>query len=416
VLGVAVTAASRAGVHRPIAPGDRLEAIDTIRGFALFGVLLVNMYNFGAYSPIWTNTGDRLAVFVMRVFFETKSWRLFAMLFGLGFALQFLRAQARGTPFAAVYLRRILLLFSLGVGHALLFPGDVLMVYAELALLLVLFRNASPRLLLVLALALLAIYPLGRAANRVVSGEVVATGAAVDLERARALNDRLRTTHPHAVGTVSDVVRANAQVLPPNPFGQPLGLESGLGFFSMFLLGLYLGKRRVFTDFEAHVWLFRRGAIGGLSLGMLGMVVERTTSWALDRGLSGGVGADASLALVGDLAFTYGSTALCIGYAAAIALLLRDQDARRVLAPLGPVGRMALTVYLTQTLAFTTLFYGYGLGQAFRLGPAAVTAIAVLIFGAQVLACTWWVRRFRFGPVEWLWRAGTYLTLPPMRA
>jgi len=89
---------------------------------------------------------------------------------------------------------------------------------------------------------------------------------------------------------------------------------------------------------------------------------------------------------------------------------------RRLVAPFGPVGRLALTVYLTQTLVFTTLFYGYGLGQAFRTGPARVTLYAVAIYGAQLAACGWWVRRFRYGPVEWLWRAVTYLRLPPMRA
>jgi uncharacterized protein len=117
-------------------------------------------------------------------------------------------------------------------------------------------------------------------------------------------------------------------------------------------------------------------------------------------------------ALLGDLAFTYGSTALALGYAAGVVLLARSRRFPRLVEPLAPLGRLALTAYLTQTLVFTTIFYGYGLGQAFRLGPLAVTAIAVVIFAAQVVACTWWVRRFRFGPVEWLWRALTYLRIP----
>ena len=78
-------------------------------------------------------------------------------------------------------------------------------------------------------------------------------------------------------------------------------------------------------------------------------------------------------------------------------------------------GRLALTVYLTQTLMFTTLFYGYGFGQAFRLGPGAVSAWAVVIFAVQVVVCQWWSRRFRFGPMEWLWRSLTYLKWQPLR-
>jgi uncharacterized protein len=78
--------------------------------------------------------------------------------------------------------------------------------------------------------------------------------------------------------------------------------------------------------------------------------------------------------------------------------------------------RLALTVYLTQTLMFTTLFYGYGLGQVFRLEPGADTAWAVVIFAVQVVVCQWRARRFRFGPMEWLWRSLlTYLKWQPLR-
>jgi uncharacterized protein len=410
-----VTEGPRVRAVGPTETSDRIEVIDMIRGFALFGVLLVNMYNFGAYSPIWTGAADRVALVLMHVLLETKSWRLFAFLFGLGFSLQLVRAEARDGAFATVYLRRIAVLFVIGAFHALLFPADVLMVYAELGLLLLLFRKAGPRLLLVLAITLLAIPPLGHSANAVVAGDAAAVAPVLDLERARAINEELRTTHPHAVGSLSDVVRANAQVIPANPFGRPLGLESGLGFFAMFLLGLHVGKRRWFTDIEARVEVFRRVAVWGLSIGVIGTAIEQIVSGAPDAVSSAVVGSRAAWALLGDLAFTYGSTAMALGYAAAIVLLARSHRFRRLVEPFGPMGRFALSVYLTQTVAFTTVFYGYGLGQAFRLGPAAVTGIALVIFATQMIACSWWVRRFRFGPVEWLWRALTYLERPPMR-
>lgn len=385
-----------------------------VRGFALFGVLLVNMYNFGAFSPIWTATADRVAFSLMHLFFETKSWRLFSLLFGIGFALQLEGARARGTGFVPAYLRRILVLFCIGMGHALFFPGDVLMVYAELALVLLLFRNGSPRLLAILAVALLALYPLGRAADTLVSGRA-APAQTVDVERARVVNEQLRTTHPHAVGSFGDVVRANARVIPANAFGQPLGLESGLGFLAMFLLGLAAGRRRTLANLGASLPGVRRLALWALSAGAVGTLAERAISLALQRRDLGGEGAPVAWTLVGDLAFTFGSTALAIGYAAVIVLMSRSAQLRRLVEPFGPVGRLALSGYLAQSLVFTTLFYGYGFGQAFRMGPAAVTVCAVGIFVAQVLACAWWVRRYRFGPVEWLWRALTYLRLPPMR-
>lgn len=387
-----------------------------VRGFALFGVLLVNMFNFGAYSPIWTGASDRVAFSVMRFFFETKSWRLFSLLFGLGFSLQLLRTQARGSGFVPAYLRRLGALFLIGMGHALLFRGDVLMIYAELGLVLLLFWRAPPRVLLGLAVALLAVFPLGRAANAVVEQRMVVMERAVDLVRAQAVNDELRLNHPYAVGSFTDVVRANATAIPANPLGSPLGAESGLGFFAMFLLGLYAGKRGFFFDIDRHTRLFRRAVTWGLPVGMAAMALERAISLGLGFDAVGETDASPAVGLLRDLAFAYGSTALCLGYAAAIALVGRDSRARWLVEPLARVGRLALTVYLTQTLLFTTLFYGYGFGLAFRMGPGGVTGIAVVIFGLQIVACTWWVRRFRYGPLEWLWRGATYLKFPPMRA
>lgn len=400
----------------PVDPGKRIEAVDMIRGFALFGVLLVNMYNFGAYSPVWAATEDRIAFSVMRFFFETKSWRLFSFLFGLGFSIQLMRARARGSRFVATYLRRLAILFVIGMVHALFYDGDILMLYAELGLVLALFYKAPPRFVLVLAVALLAVFPVGRAVRSVVTGDTAAVAAApVDLEAARRRIEEARRTHPYSVGSMAEVMEVNAEAIPPVPTGNPLGPESSLAFFAMFLLGLYVGRRRIFHDLERHLPLVRGTLRWGLGIGVVGMIVERilAVGWGYDVFGRGRI--SVPLELLGDLSFAYGSTALCFGYAAAIALLSRRPGLRRAVAPLGPVGRLALTVYLTQSLAFTTLFYGYGLGQAFRMGPAAVTACALLIFGAQILGCAWWVRRYRFGPAEWVWRGLTYGELPRMR-
>ena len=116
----------------PVDPQRRIEAVDMVRGFALFGVLLVNMFNFGSGGYFWNEPIDELAWSVKQFFFETKSWRLFSFLFGLGFALQLIRADERGSKFAPVYLRRLIILFAIGAGHGLIYDGDILMLYAEL--------------------------------------------------------------------------------------------------------------------------------------------------------------------------------------------------------------------------------------------------------------------------------------------
>lgn len=386
-----------------------------VRGFALFGVLLVNMYNFGANSPIWTTPADRIAFSVTRFFFETKSWRLFSFLFGLGFSLQMMRAQSRGSRFVPAYLRRLATLFLIGMMHALFYDGDILMLYAELGLVLMLFRNVAPRLLPWIAVALLAVAPVGKAVKSAITGDSATVAVApVDVVEARRQHEERLRTHPYAVGSVIDVMELNSDAIPPIPSADQFGPESEVAFFAMFLLGLYVGRRGILHDVDRHVPLVRGTLRWGLSIGILSMILERILAWRWGYSVFGSDRVGLPVEFLGDFSFAYGSTALSLAYAAGIVLLARNPRFRPFVKPLGPVGRLALSVYLTQTLAFTTLFYGYGLGQVGRMGPAAVTASALTIFAIQLAACIWWVERFRFGPVEWFWRGMTYMEFPAM--
>jgi len=401
---------------RPTEPGRRIAAIDMVRGFALFGVLLVNMYNFGATSPVWTSTIDQAAHSVMRVFFETKSWRLFSFLFGLGFALQLLRAETFEGRFWPRYLRRLAVLFAIGMGHALIYDGDILMYYATLGVLLIPFRTAPPRLLVGLAVALLALCPVGNAVKPLLAEEARApVESETDIAEARMGNRLLLQTHPYAVGSVTDVMKFNSHAIPPHLTEYPFDPEGTPAFFAMFLLGLYVGRKRIAHDIEGNLPLIRAVAAWGVVLGLAGMLAERVLAFGWGYRVFGDRGANVGAEFVGDVAFAYGSTALSLAYAAGIVLLSRIGRFRWLVTPFGPVGRLALSVYLTQSLAFTTLFYGYGLGFLGRTGPAGVSEFAILIFALQVVVCSWWVRRYRYGPAEWLWRALTYLQFPPMR-
>ncbi len=220
-----------------------------VRGFALFGVLLVNMYNFGASSPIWTAPIDEFAFSVKRFFFETKSWRLFSILFGFGFSLQLLRAEAQGARFLPVYLRRLVILFIFGMGHALISRNDILMEYAQLGLILVVFRRFPPKALLVLVATLLMAFPVERAVTSLRTGSDLAASSPdpeVSLREALERMEERRQTHPFSVGSIVDVMAENAFL--PNPFTDLRGSESSLATFAMFLLGLYVGRRRIFHD------------------------------------------------------------------------------------------------------------------------------------------------------------------------
>jgi uncharacterized protein len=392
-----------------VAPGSRIFAVDVVRGFALFGVLLENMYGFGADSVAWNSTPDRVAFAIMHVFFESKTWTLFSILFGFGFALQLERAESSGFAFVPAYLRRLAVLFVLGAANALLFDGDILMLYAELGLGLLVVRRLSTRRLLVLAPLLMLVFPVAHFLSH------ERRAGPNEIERARAGLEREKRTNVYAVGSFVEVVADNADAIPADPLEDLTNPESGLSVFAMLLVGYAVGRSGVLRDIRGHAAAIARVRTWGLGLGLGAMLAERvlhvTAGYDVFRAQRAGPG----VRLAGDLLFAYGITALALGYAATLVLAAQTPRGKAVLAPLATIGRLTLTAYLMQTLMFTTLFYGYGFGQVYRLGPVAVTGWALAFFAVQLLLAGWWSRRFRFGPMEWLWRCLTYLRWQPLR-
>ncbi len=392
----------------PTDPQARLRSVDAVRGFALFGVFLVNMYNFGAPAPEWTGFVDRVFSTLMHSVFETKSWRLFSLLFGFGFALQLARVISQAAGSLWFYIRRLAILFVFGMAHALFYDGDILMEYAMLGLILVVFRNVRLRILLVLACVLLAVFPVGNLIYTEGSDDLVA-----QWEDALPLAE-LKVGHPY-LGSVMGVFRENAAAIPPRIWSNLHGPESSLAIFSMFLLGLYVGRARILHEVSLHLPLIRRVFGWGIGIGVVSALIE----WSLKQKFGFAVfsenTASSGVRFFGDMLFAFGSTALALGFGGGIVLLALRPEWQRVLRPLQNLGRMALTVYLCGTAMFTTLFYGYGFTQLYLLGPAATTAYAVLFFILQLLFCTWWLGKFRFGPAEWLWRSLTYLKFQPLR-
>ncbi len=392
----------------PTDPRSRIKSVDIVRGFALFGVLLVNMYNFGAYSTEWGGIFDRISFTVMHSVFETKSWRLFSFLFGFGFALQMLKAETQAAGSLGFYFRRLVILLFIGMAHTLFYANDILGTYAALGIVLLAFRKLESRFLLVLVVLLLAVFPVG---NAIVSTDQGIPELSTEAEPTLA---ERREGHPY-LGSVIDVIKKNGPAIPPKIWEDSLGPESSLTIFAMFLLGLYVGRRRILHDITQHLPLIHKVLYWGLGIGITSAIGE----WLLGHHFGYAVfrenAAPAGIRFLGDVLFVYGSTALALGYAAGIVLLAQGRKWSPVLRLLENLGKMALTVYLSGTLMFTILFYGYGFGQLFLIGPAGTTAYAILFFSIQLVFCAWWLRRFRFGPMEWAWRSLTYGKVQPLR-
>jgi uncharacterized protein len=400
----------------PIAAADRLEIVDVLRGFALFGILLVNMPFFKAPGgpPGLTFEGsalDYLVALAIQAFAQAKFFTLFSFLFGFGFSIQLLRAQRCGGPFVPRFLRRLLVLLLFGLAHAfLLWYGDILVLYALPGAVLILFRNRSPRARLIWASAILIVQALLFGAGAVATELGRATpegGAEIRQAEAELVADfreqRAEDLQVYGRGTYREILAERAEDL-----GEVyiFLLLQGPPTFAMFLLGLYAGQRGVLDRVDEHLSLLRRVRLWGLGLGLpLNLLVVAAATQ---------LGPLTALLLLG-LNLALGGPILSMGYAATLVLLARRAGWQRRLAPLAATGRIALTNYLSQSLICTTIFYGYGLGLFGQVGAAGGLLLSTAIYALQIPFSIWWLRHFRFGPIEWLWRSLTYLRPQPMR-
>jgi len=220
--------------------------------------------------------------------------------------------------------------------------------------------------------------------------------------------------HPY-LGSPMDVFQENATAIPPRIWSNLHDPESSLAIFSMFLIGLYAGRARILHEIRVHLSLVHKVFGWGIGIGGVSALSEWWLKQTFGYAAFSENTASTGVRFLGDVLFTYGSTALALGYGAGIVLLTQMPELQCALRPLQNLGKMALTIYLLSTAMFTTLFYGYGFGQLFLLGPAATTLYAILFFVMLLLFCNWWLVRFRFGPAEWLWRSLTYLKAQPLR-
>jgi uncharacterized protein len=406
----------------PVSTSQRIDALDILRGFALFGVAIVNIapastpvYALDANMDLWTNPLDQLAMAAIRFFAEGKFYPLFSFLFGLGFALMMAKASARGGRFGWLYTRRLLVLLVFGLIHAFfIWFGDILVLYGLLGFVLLLFfRDRRPLTLLAWATIFL-LMPLviyGVSVGLLVTGpQMTEAMAQIEASLAQTIQEYRALTaqaiRVYSTGTWAEIQAQRTQDVLFLWAGAPLSAPTVL---AMFLFGAYAHRHGVFQDVGAHLSFLRRVLVSGLVIGVPGSVAYV----AMDETAARAVPTAEALLMIATYAI--GGPALGMAYAAGLVLLLYHRETwRRRLAPLGATGRMALTNYLLQSILATGVLYSYGLGL-YGIGPAAGLLLAVTIYAASVLFSVWWLNRFQFGPAEWLWRSLTYLRPQPFR-
>lgn len=394
----------------PVPPRERVLTLDVLRGFALLGVIIGNMVLYsGAFATRGgpaPSTLDQIAEWFHALFVQSKAQTLLTLLFGFGFAVQLLRADARGEPVMALYVRRLVVLLAFGFLHVtVLWWGDVMWGYAIAGFGLLAFVRVSNRTRLVFALVLTFVPAL---LNAIPEVRLAALGVFMEpLELGMhfmRIGAAIRDAHQPEL--------AWAHLTFAFAFSAQLWHWYFFWTLGRFLLGYVVGKLRWFDDDGAgHLPQFRR-----LAAWCGGVAVVTTTFEVLVRL---GELPMRSYGLWGRLAMSFviqiGFLAMTLAYVGIVVLLMQRARWRRVLRVLAPVGRMPLTTYFMQSLFATFAFYGWGLGLAGRVGPAGRLGIALAIFSVQIAIAHLWLRRYRIGPLEWVWRTAVYLKAQPMR-
>ena len=422
----------------PVTAAERLVSLDTLRGVAVMGILVMNVYAFAMPLPAYSNPlimggTDALNMgvwYFTHLLFDQKFMSIFSMLYGAGMVLMMNRAEARGVAFAPVFFRRSAWLVLIGVLHGyFVWFGDILFHYALIGMIVYRLRKASPRTLIMIACLVLPVAPLINYGSSFYLEDLRAEAAAIEQQQLQGATvdegqeEKLAEWHEIRTviapskediaadvsayrGTYVDVLAERA------PFVAFMQVNLTLVFVlwrvgGLMLLGMALLKLGVLSGERSAVFYQRMTALGyglGLPLAVLSAVLLETHEFD-----------PLFAARYGGLPNYFGSILVACGHIGAVMLAVRSGAFRTILERIAAAGRMALSNYLTHSLVMTSLFYGYGLGLYGEVPRIGQQAFVVVMISLQLLVSPWWLKHFRFGPAEWLWRSLTYRQRQPMR-
>lgn len=393
---------------QPVARSERYQFLDVLRGFSLLGVLMANMVTHSGYFFLSSDSQqsmetahiDHIIEWLDHFLIDGKFYSLFSLLFGIGFALQMKRAGEKQASFLPLFRRRLFFMFAFGVLHAVfLYVGDILTVYAFTGFILLLFRNSSDKIVIRSGFILLFLPVIQYLIMQLVhlSDPPPPQNAGGN---SNPLFDQLIQTY--RTGSFWEIVQNNIGGL---LFGRYPDLFFTGRFFrvlAMFLLGMYIAGKNLFLDLESRRQLLKKTVLYGALIGIpcnliLAIMMTTPAYYQLEP-----------MGIIQPLVYALGVPALSLFYAASLALLFILPGWKSRLMVFAPVGQMALTNYLMQSVFCVFIFMSYGLGKEAFYGPAVLSLIAIGIYILQLTYSPIWLKYFHFGPMEWLWRTLTY--------
>lgn len=374
----------------------RIVSIDRMRGFSLLGIFLVNMISF--HSPYfyidpetwWDGNTNLFTYRLIDLFVQASFYPLFAMLFGYGLVILRGRILEKGMKFNPLALRRLSILLFIGSLHAfLIWDGDILITYAVCGFVFLLFIGWSAKRLFIAGLTvyivpnLLLLLMLG-AAPQIDGGSEFSMYDGQAAEQAISI---------YQTGSFTEVTEYRISEWYKN--NNLMGLFFYLiTILPLFMIGAGAAKLRVFENVHDNR---RKIGTAAAVLAILGLLIK-AVPYLYGKTLMTDYGQD-----------VFGGALLAMAYALIIALLSEYRKFDRILYPMEAAGRLSISNYLFQSSVSTMIFYSYGLGYYGHLSIFSGTMLALGIYLFQLAFSSWWVKRFYYGPVEWLWRNGTYL-------
>lgn len=400
----------------PVTQSERVVSIDVLRGFALLGILMMNIQSFGLIGAKYMNPmaagkieGTSYWIWwFSHVFFDTKMMAIFSLLFGAGIVLMWERFHKTGRKFTGLHYRRTFWLIVFGLVHAhLLWMGDILFTYGVCGMLVYWLCGLKPKWLIPIGLIVVSVgsfnYLMGQAW---ISNMDEAT-------KVEMMNDSWTPTQ-EAIDTEIEHYRGNwleqskhriPGAILMQTFLLPLLFLWRAG--GLMLIGMGLYKLGVFSA-ERSTRFYLIGAIIGLVTGFAtviwGVVQNNQHDWSFEYSFFDGV------------QFNYwGSLLVSFGYICVVMLICKLNLLGWPRKSLAAVGQMALTNYLMQTLICTTIFYGHGLAMFQQMDRLQLLGVVLAVWVFQMIASPIWLKYFRFGPFEWLWRSLSYWRMQPLR-
>ncbi|WP_169823908.1 DUF418 domain-containing protein [Bacillus marinisedimentorum] len=385
------------GKAQPVGGKERILSLDIIRGFAIFGIFLVNMEDFRApwlyldIGQIWDRPADIAVQRFIDIFAQASFYTLFSFLFGYGMIIFMERAEAKGFAASRLFARRLAVLLIIGILHAFfIWHGDILITYSIIGFILILFHKRSARTLALTALAIIAVKVL-LIGMMLTAVSMTDSGMEYNVSKHPMVYESIEIYGSGTYGEItSQRIKDWSYV---NIAGGAGPVFLFLSLFPMFLLGAAASKICLFQDTEDHHGFLLKIWIAAFAFA----IVFKFLPYVIGHSPAADYFQD-----------EIGGPAAALFYASSIVLFTKKKTFSRLMSPFAAVGKMSISNYLLQSVIGTLIFYSYGLGLYGEVGPVPGTILVICIFGLQAAASIWWIKRYRFGPVEWLWRGLTY--------